>query len=374
MMSLMNKTRLIFLPEAPDDPAPTLTLDEAGRVMTRASLRPDQTNLPDLARDILVVPGVETTAHRMSLPMRSLKQARATAAMLLEDSLAAPGAATHLALGEVDVDGGRMVVAVSDARLRGWLAQAARLGVSPTVITPGYALLPEPDDDGLIAAVIHPGEFSVRGQAFAAAVEPELIDALVAGRPLRMIDDPAEREGMLARGAAAPAVNLLQGSYDLAVSPSPRLSDYRLAMILACIVILSPLVLWGVQIVRDRWTVASQEAAAVAIADRWAPATSRDIPAGERLKMRLGELERGERFLRAAAVLYAVVEQTPGASIANLFYGSNGQVRATIAHANYSDAASMKTAAALYGFSLVEDATSTEGGRVMTDIVLEAQP
>jgi len=374
MMSPMNKTRLIFLPEAPDSPAPTLTLDDVGRVIAHASLHPDQPNLPDLARDILVVPGVETTAHRLNLPMRSLKQARAMAKVMLEDNLAAPGLATHLALGEVGPDGARLVVAVSDAKLNAWLVQAGRLGVTPAVVTPGYALIPEPDEDGLVAAFVTPGELSVRGEGFAAAVEPELLSALVGSRPLRMIDDSAEREQMLARGAATPSVNLLQGPYDPEAGQTPRLRNYRVVTLLACAVILSPLVLWGAQIFRDGWAATSNETQAVELADRWAPAISPELPPEERLRTRLAGLEQGERFLNAAAVLYAVVEQTPGASVANLFYGSNGQVRATVAHANYSDAESMKSQAALHGFSLVEDATSTDSGRVMTDIVLEAKP
>jgi general secretion pathway protein L len=370
----MNRIRLIFLPGSPDAPAPTLTFDGAGRVIDRAVLRPDHPNLPDTAHDILVAPGVETTAHRLTLPMRSLKQARATAAMRLEDSLAAPAATTHLALGDVDADGNRLVVAVADSKLVGWLAQAARLGISPAVVTPGYGLIPEPDDGSLVATEVLPGELSLRGHAFAAAVEPELLHALAGGQPLRTITDPDEREGLLARGAASPAVNLLQGPYDPAAREPTGLKEYRVAAILACALILSPFVLWGVQIVWDRLAASSSAVQAEALADRWAPAISPDLPADERLGMRLAGLEQGQRFLRTAAVLFAVVEQTPGTSVANLFYGSNGQVRATIAHANYSDAETMRSQAALYGFSLVEDATTTDGGRVMTDIVLEAKP
>ena len=91
------------------------------------------------------------------------------------------------------------------------------------------------------------------------------------------------------------------------------------------------------------------------------------------MRLRLAQLEGGEAFVRAAAVLFGVVEQVPGAEIANLFYGGYGQVRATIAHPNYSDADGMKVQAARYGYVLVEDAASTENGRVMTDVVVEAR-
>jgi len=369
----MIKTRLILLPDDADAPAPTVTFDEAGRLVARAALRPDEPNLPDMAHDVVVVPGVETASHWLALPMRGLRQARGAAAVLLEDSLATPVEGMHLALGDVEADGSRLVVAVSDALMRGWLEQAARLGVRPDVVTPAYALLPEPEDASLIVAAVLPSELAVRGQGFAAAVEPELLEAVAGGRRIRPVEDAAERDLILARGAAAPAVNLLQGAYDPAANQSAGAGDFRLVAALAAVLVVSPLVLWGAQIARDRGAAASLDRKSEALAERFAPGTLASAPPVERLNSRLRQLEGGEAFVRSVAVLFGVVEQTPGAQIANLFYGGYGQVRATIAHANYSDADAMKAQAARFGYALTEDAASTENGRVMTDVVLEAK-
>jgi general secretion pathway protein L len=195
------------------------------------------------------------------------------------------------------------------------------------------------------------------------------------GRTVRKVEHADEVEALIVRGARAPAINLLQGVY--AVGGNDNAGDlkrWRRAAVLAAVLAASPLILWGAQIIIDRSAAASADRQAAAIADRLAPAAAADRAPEQRLALRLAELDQGERFLSAVAALYAVIEKTPGSAVTNLFYGSNGQIRATVAHANYSDAQSMKAEAALYGFSLVEDATSTEGGRVMTDIVLEAAP
>ncbi len=368
----MTKLRLIFLPDDPHAAAPTLTVDADGRVMARAALRADEPNLPDDSRDILVVSGVEAVAHRLSLPMRDARQARGAAAILLEDSLASSRETTHLALGDADPGGERMVVAVSDARMQAWLEQAARLGVRPDAMVPTYALLPAGLDQIVVTAVL-PSEVALRGPGLAAAVEPELFDALVAGRPVRVVEDAAEREAMLAVGALSPAVDLLQGAYDPKAGVALGPKDFHRAAILAVLLLASPLVLWGASIIRDRWAAASDDAKARDLADRLAPGADQGLLPMERLRRREDRLEGGQRFIGAASALFSLVEQTPGARVVSLYYGGGGQARASIAHANYSDAEAMKQQAARYGFDLNEEATSTENGRVMSDVVLEAR-
>lgn len=371
----MTSSRLIFLPHDPDGEAPVLTIDEVGRVSHRATLTPgDPAAAVLMDGDVVIVPGVEVALHWLSLPARSQRQARAVAAVLIEEALASADPEIHIAVGEMLDGGERMTAAVSRARMQAWLDQARRLGVVPAVLTPASAILPEPEEDELLAANLFPGELALRGRRFAAAIEPELLDAVAAGRAVRRIEDALEVEALVVRGARAPAVNLLQGPFAVGGAAPAGLAPWRRVAVLAGVLLASPLLLWAGRIAIDSWIASSADRRAEAIADRLAPHITPGRPADERLAMRLAELDGGERFLKAAAVLYAVVEKTPGAAVTNMFYGSNGQIRATISHTNYSDAEGMKSQAALFGYALAEDATSTEGGRVMTDIVLEAAP
>lgn len=370
----MNKTRLIFLPEEPDGSASSITFDEQGRAIARAVLRSDAENPPSLARDVVVAPGVEVVVHALMLAMRNEKQARAAAAILLEDHMASSTDAVHIALGPIAADGQRLVAVVSEQRMRGWLDQAARLGVQPSALVPTYGLLPQPQDGFVAVATVLPTEISLRGSGIAAAVEPELFAALVGDRPVRRIDDAAEREQMLAAGAAAPAFDLLQGVFAINAGRASRPQNFRRAMVLAAVLLASPLLLWGAQIGRDQWAVAENRRQAEGLADRLAPGADQGLPPAERLLRQEDRLDSGQRFIRASSVLFTLVEQTPGASVVSLYYGAGGQTRATIAHANYSDVAAMTQQAARQGFDLREDSTATENGRVVSDLILEARP
>lgn len=366
-------TRLIFLPDHADGSASSITFGEEGRVIARALLRSDAENPPSMSRDVVVVPGVEVVVHTVALPMRSERQARAAAAILLEDQMASSSDAVHLALGPVTADGQRLVAVVSVQRMTAWLDQAARLGVKPSAVVPTYALLPEPQDGVVAVAAILPTELSLRGGGIAAAVEPELFAPLVGDRPIRRIDDVAEREQMLAIGAAAPAFDLLQGPFAPNAGRADGPRDFRRAAILAAVLLASPFLLWGGQIARDRWAAADNGNRAQILADRLAAGRDQGLPPVERLRRQEERSQGGQRFIRATSALFSVVEQTPGAGVVSLYYGAGGQTRATIAHANYSDVDAMKQQAARLGFDLREDSTSTENGRVISDLVLEAR-
>lgn len=368
----MTRIRLVFLHDGPDAPAPTLTLDAEGRVLARGAIRPGQGAPVEAARTILVIPGVDAAAHRIELPTANPRQARAAAAVLLEDRLAVRGA-THLALGAQGADGMRTVVAIDPERLRGHLDHAARLGVEPDAVAPDYALLPEPEGD-VLAAVRFGGTAAVRGADRMLAVDADLLPLVAGDRPLEIVEDPSLRERVLAAGAASPAVDLLQGDFDPAAARRPVLRDFRLAAGLAAVLILSPLVLWGAEVVRNRLAAETLDNRAEALADRVAAGVRPDADPLVRVEARLSDIERGRAFASGAATLFAAVEQAPGAELMSLLYGPDGAIRATVAHSDYADVETLRAAAARSGFSLTEDATLSEGGRVLTDVVLERRP
>jgi general secretion pathway protein L len=366
----MSKTRLVFLPSSVGDPAPFLTFDE-GRVVARGALRLGDPAPTDPARTVVVAPGTEVAEHRLELPVRTVRQASAAAAVLLEDRLANRGTEPHVALGPTTADGLRSVFVVEAERMRRWTDQAAALGLRPDALVPDYALLPEPEGDETIAALV--GErVAFRRRDRAGSTEPDLAPVLLGdvAAPL----DGEERDRLVGRGLDTLAADLLQGPFDPRRADGPAWKRWRLSAALAAALLLSPLLLTAAEIVRHRTAAAEMDRRADALAAELAPNVRPGSPPDERMRQRLSDLRRGERFVPATAALFTALEQTPGAALMSLLYGEDGAVRATVSHPNYSDVEAMRQAVAEAGFALREDATVTEAGRVLTDVVLEPRP
>lgn len=364
----MTRTRLVLLPAAVGDPAPFQTF-EGGRPIARGSLRLGDPPPTDPARTVAVVPGTEVGLHRVALPGRTPKQRLAAAAVLLEDRLAARGDA-HLALGETGLDGLTDVYATDRSRMTRWLDQAEALGLRLDALAPDYALLPMPDGDETCAVSVG-DRVAFRGRERAGAAEPELAALLLAdvAAPL----EGEARDRLFARGLEAGPVDLRQGDFDPRRAEAPTWASWRLPAGLAAALVLSPAVLWGAEIVRHRSAEAELDRRAEAVARETAPNGRADRPPEDRVRARLAELGRGRSFSPAAAALFTAVERTEGAELVSLLYGEDGALRATVAHPNYADVEAMRAVAAEAGFVLREDATVTEGGRVLTDVVLEGR-
>src|SRR5690606_19239471 len=92
-------TRILFLPADPEATATLLDVDDGGRTLARATLRPGAaaSTTPAATRTVLVVPGEAVRIDRLELPAHSAAQAQAAARVLLSGRLARPGA-LHVAL------------------------------------------------------------------------------------------------------------------------------------------------------------------------------------------------------------------------------------------------------------------------------------
>lgn len=364
----MTRTRLVFLPTAVGDSAPFTTFEDR-RPVACGSLRLGDPPPTDPARTVVVVPGTEVATHRLELPVKTAKQARAAALVLLEDKLAA-SVEPHAALGEVGADGRRTVYLVEADRMRRWTDQAEALGISLGALAPDYALLPEPEGDETVAAVVG-DRVAFRRADRAGSVEPELAAVL-----LDDVAAPADgeaRDRLIGRGLETLFVDLRQGPFDPRAADAPGWKAWRLPAGLAAALFLSPLLLWGAEIVKHRTAAAELDRRAAAIATEVAPGGRADRSPEDRVGARLADLRRGRSFSPATAALVAGLDQVPGAELINLNYGEDGALRATVAHPNYADVETLRTAAARAGFALREDATASEGGRVLTDVVLEVR-
>ncbi|WGM37651.1 type II secretion system protein GspL [Caulobacter sp. NIBR1757] len=358
--------RLIILFADPDRP-PEVLESQDGEVLRYEVLRQGEAEAWAPARTILVVPGADVAARWLDLPAASDAQARSAAGFMLEEALAAAPERQHIAVGPRG-DGPRLTAVVDAPRLQGWLDRAAALGVTPDVVTPDHLILP-PADDRLVG--VRFGQLlSVRGHDLALSGEPELL-AAVLGERTPTPANPLESAALLARGAEAPAINLLQGAF----APGGERTEsggWKRAIVLAALLLISPLLIAGAQIARNTGAALGLEDRADRRAVAMVPSLrGTSDPAGQALA-RLEARHAADRFLDLTAATFQVVQASGPVRMETLVYGEDGALRISVAYANYSDLDTLKAAAAQAGLDLVEDSTVTEGGRISTDLIVRS--
>ncbi|MEI7932114.1 MAG: type II secretion system protein GspL [Alphaproteobacteria bacterium] len=347
----MSLTRLVILARAVDFPASVIVADGAGMVVTTGSLRPGGPPPPRM-RTILVIPGEEVLTRWIALTAASLDQARAAAAMMLQDDLAQPREALHFALGEPGPDGLRPVCVIARTALEARLVQARSLGFTPDVVVPDCLMLPPAEGEDLIAALL--GEVTaVRGRNVAFTAETALAEQLMAGREAERLDDGPRIAGLLA--ATAAPVNLLQGDFG---RRSAKPGGWRRAAVLAGLALASPLIIQAAHIARDDMAAERIERATAAKGD-----TQRLVSVGESMR-------KGRDFNGAMSAVFKALERMPGAKLQSLSYRAEGTMRLTLVHDNYSDVATLAGALGPSGLALRDDGSTEAGGRISTDLTL----
>lgn len=363
----MSPTRLIFLPRAPDAPV-LYRVVEDGRTAERGALAPGQPAPHAEFPALLVVPGEDVVARWLPLPSGRDAQAAAAAGFLLDDQLAEPREGLHIAVGPPLGDGHRLSLVVDRARMRDWLAAAAAVGVSPRAVTPDYLLAPEPEGEGRLAVRMPDGAYAVRGARLALTCDGELLP-VVAGPGVRLVDDPAEAERLMAAGAEGVLPDLRQGEFAPAGTGPARRGRWLLAAALALVV--SVPAVPAVEAFRHHWAAERASDRAEALAG---PAEPGAGDAVARLRARLGRLEASERFGAAASAVFAGVQKIEGMELQQLVYGEDGALRINVAHPNYSDVELFRTGLAGEGLTVEESSTVSEGGRIVSDLVVRPRP
>jgi general secretion pathway protein L len=358
----MSPLRLILLPRVEGDPIQVRVVAD-GRVIQRGVLAPDQGGASDLPT-VAIVPGEDATCRWLALPGGRQAQAAAAAGFLLDDQIAAPRDTLHIAVGPPEADGQRLAVVVDRARMQTWSDLIAALNVRVSAIIPEHLLLPEPEGDEVVYAAVAEGVAAVRGRRLALTCEEDLL-AAVAGEGARQLS-PDEADALMAWGAAAPLLDLRQGAFAPAGARVARGGVNRLAVI-AVLVGLSILALPAVQAVRHHLAARSAQAEAQALAG-----PGEGEPA-VRLREKLDRLQAAERFPAAAAALFSAVESIDGMELQGLLYGGDGALRVSVAHANYSDTEQFRTRLSGEGLDVEESSTVTEGGRIISDLVVRPQ-
>ncbi|HVI34458.1 type II secretion system protein GspL [Phenylobacterium sp.] len=370
---MMRRTRLVFAPQDPQAPPAYLLVDEFGEPVGRGE-QPVLAETPAVPTTVvLVVPGTEAVARWLHLPTRSDPQARAAAALLLAEETAVEEP-MHLALGALEPDGRRLVVAVAEARMRAWLDLARTYGLAPDAVVPDHLLLPEPQDEGPLAVAIG-GTLAVRRPRLAFACEPGLAPVLLDGRAPQVADGEAA-ERLLAEGAGRLPLDLRQGDFAPADRTPPARRDLLRAAVLAGVLLLSPAVLDAAQAVRLNLAAGRLERAATQQAAAVLPrgATVSDPAAQAQAVLQRAELAAGGGPAGVAARLFAALAEIDQAQAESLIVSPDGALRATVSHTNYSDMELLGRALQGAGVAFRQEGAREEGGRIVSDIILGARP
>lgn len=360
----MSRIRLILIPPSAALPAHCLTLDAQGHVLTRSLIELGGPT-PEPMRTVAIAPGADVLVRWLELPSGSAAQAAAVAAHRLRDDLAAAPDRLAVALGPVTGSGGRRLVAVAGrSLLEAWGDYLIGLGVKPDVLIPDSLVLPEPGpEDSLIAATFG-ADLALRGPDLALSIQPDLVEAVAAGRCVRRIEGADEIERLLAAAALRPPINLLGGT-GRRVEADRR--AWRRAAALAAAVVLSPLVLTLAAAGHDEWRARHADQRADAAARAAFPDIAPEADAAAEATRRLATTPPPGGVIAAAAALFAALEAVEGAELDALTTDA-GALRATVTYAAYEDLDTLRQAMATQGMALIEDSTIDDQGKVVSEV------
>lgn len=366
----MSRTRLILIPELANAPAPYLIFDEAGGVLQRGRLALDDAETPPMMRTVAIAPGGDVSVRWLDLPVGSSAQVRAAALWMLRDDLAAAPDRVAVSLGRPVAAGQkRMAVVVSRALVQAWSDYLEELGVKADVILPDMLTVQAPEDEDALSAAVFGTGLALRGQEFAATVQPDLADLIAAGRTVRPVNDEADMERMMAAAALSPEVNLLDNGRQTRVAAK---GSWRLAAGLAAAVLLSPLVLALAQASRDGMAARRMQAETVALIEQADPEAARSPDPVVAFRQSTATAPPPGGIVAAAAVLFAAVQGVEGAELDIFVSDPEGGVRATVSYPAYQDLDAMKQAVAAAGMQLTDTSTLDDAGRVVSDVTIGA--
>jgi len=356
--------RIVILPQAPQRAPLCLTVDKDGTAAWRR-LHPGED--AGTGWTALVVPGIEAVARWLHLPTRNTAQALAAARLQWENAAALGNEALHLAVGPLEADGHRLVVAVARERLQAWLEEAKAHGVEPDLVIPDHLALPEPADGEVLTARMPDGAVIARGPRLAFACEDEMLPALLGGRPARSAD-PAMAARLMAEGLRTPAVNLLQGAFaDRRTAWHRDRRVWRVA-ILAGLLLASPVLL---RLGEGAWlSLAAARIGAETRAAAAAVAPGPDPIAALAEQVRRRDLAAGGGAAGRIAHLAAALEQSADVQLEGLRVTAEGDVAAAVRHASPAELEALTAALRGKGVTVSVDGSRPDAGRTVSDLRL----
>lgn len=354
-------TTLIFLPAHVDDPWHWLRIGEDGIVSGGEGL-PDG----DLGAVIGVAPADAVTLHWAVLPARSPAQASAAARILVMDAVAGPLDDLHVAVGDEGQEE-RPIGVFAGARMRGWLASFATLGIDPVAILPAPLLLPRPES-GFVRANIG-GQSVVRGTASGFADEARLTELITGDPPETLTRDALD--AAVAAAAARPVLDLRQGPF---ARRKRRAIDWRLVRRLAALGALILLVTLVIDLARiAKYSIAADaaEAKAEVLARSGLPRGADQGDADRLLAERLSDLRGpGAGFTATTAAVADAVRGIAGTEIVALAFEPTGECRVTIAAQGEAQANQLVARLRNMGFRVTASTFEANGERLRGDVTV----
>jgi len=361
----MKLVRLILAPCDGAEDAPYLVANRAGQVVERGLLSVDGPPLGRADRTVAVVPGVDVLVRWLDLPAGSAAQQGAAALWALAGDLATPADRLVVALGRDAALGPRMVAVAARARLESWIDYLAAFGVRADAFIPDCLALPEAASEDELVSLTFGSLVALRGRAFAATVQPELVELVSSGRSVRPLEDPQAVEQALIAAAWSPSVSLT-----LPVSRDIR-RGWRTAAALAAGVVLSPLAITFAAGARDHLAAVDLEKRAAAVAIEADPGLGRLPDPTAAYLDRASAAPPPGGPVAAAAALFTALEPIAGADLDIVVADAGAPLKATVGHSEFGDMRAVDATLRRHRMTAVETSTIEDGGRIVSDISVE---
>jgi len=285
--------------------------------------------------------------------------------------LAVDPATMRVALGDVEPDGSRAVVAVSEGRLAAWGHYLATFGLKPDSLVPDSLVPAEPLSADEVATITFGPTVALRGHRLAVSVQPDLAPVIAGERRLVPVGTEAEVEARLIATALNPPVDL--GGSERRATPGEGWKAWRLAAGLALALLLSPLVLTAAAAIRDDLAASRLRDDAEVRARALFPDMAADADPLAEAERRLALTLPPGGVAVVAAVLFQALEGVPGAELDSLTADPVSGVRATVSYTAYQDLEAIRRGVEALGLKVVEEATLEEGDRIASDLIVGAE-
>lgn len=364
-------TLLVLLPDDAGQAVDWWRLDPAGQCVDRGIWEagsdeggPGATGAGEQGPPVVVAVGAGCAVHRLEVRAHSVPQATAAARAMLAADLAGDEG-VHVAVAP-EADGGWLAAVASVDDMERWIAAVRNLGLEPRQLVPAALLLPPPidtagDADGADARVLaaeHRERWICRGAGLAFTAEAGLARTVLEGRPTTPVPLAVE---LLAAGALAPPLNLLQGSFAPAGDAPRGAAAWRRSGGLAAIVLATLLLAPAFRAGIDQWQARKLEHQALQEARAGLPGLPPDADALTALRARVLASRNVLDFSNATAGLMASVQAVPGTSLDGLTW-QGGRLQAIVGHGGAGDVDALRAQLASRGFELVEEGRSAGGG------------
>ncbi|MEM9670587.1 MAG: type II secretion system protein GspL [Pseudomonadota bacterium] len=325
---------------------------------------------------VLFVPGTAVSIFRKPLPTRGNRQSRQAAPFAIEDDVAEPIEAVHIALGPEpnDISEPRELHIVDDDHMRAWLQTLSNYGLSDAQLFAEQSFVNEGElvdiDERLLA---HTSQGPL---AYDKRMPEELFTALIDGEEIRE-HRPEDWLAFLAQrfeAAENPGVNLRQGPFGLhGQSMFSSWRDWRLAASLALVCGIATMASGFADIsAKNVATAEIRENISSSYRQAFPDASTTTDPV-RAVSRALGDVDTGPAmdFLDTSAVLYAALADVPSASVRAVRYDPRrGGYVASIAYVAYGDDAALQSALEERGYMATLGDARRGGDFVFGDVTV----